>query len=69
MHNLSLDVWEVPRHRRSFSSGLEGLEDGTVLDGGGGGGGELQPPVLRLRMEPKTEGGGHFACAAISAAG
>lgn len=66
MRDLTLDLWEVPRHRQSFSDGLEGLEDGTVLDGGGGG---LQPPVLRLRMEPKTENGGHFACAAISAAG
>lgn len=76
MHNLHLDLWEVPRHARSFTKGLAGLEDGTLLDGtdatggdGEGGGGRVQPPVLRLRMEPKTEKGGHLACAAISAAG
>lgn len=71
MHNLRLDLWEVPRHARSFASGLEGLEDGTPLDGteGGGEGGRVQPPVLRLRLEPKAEKGGHLACAAISAAG
>lgn len=77
MHNFRLDLWEVPRHARSFKSGLAGLEDGTPLDGpdgtdcgeGEGGGGRVQPPVLRLRLEPKTEKGGHFSCAAISAAG
>lgn len=80
MHDLRLDLWEVPRHARSFASGLVGLEDGSVLDGtdgdggvGGGGrdgGGErVRRPVLRLRMEPKTEKGEHFSCAAISAAG
>eukprot|EP00903_Cladosiphon_okamuranus_P017749 g16338.t1 len=82
MHNLRLDLWEVPRHARSFTKGLAGLEDGTLLEGGtdgtdgggdgGGGKGRVQPqphPVLRLRMEPKTEKGGHLACAAISAAG
>lgn len=78
MHTLSLDLWEVPRHKRSFSAeDLGDLEDGTVLDGShsdaaGGGvgvGGETPPPVVRLRLEPKTYKGGHFACAAISAAG
>lgn len=69
MHNLRLDLWEVPRHEWSFSSGLVGLEDGTALDSAGGVGGEVQPPVLRLTLEPKSETGGHMACAAISAAG
>ncbi|CAM9326903.1 unnamed protein product [Ectocarpus sp. 6 AP-2014] len=78
MHNRSLDLWEVPRHKRSFSAeDLGDLEDGTVLDGsrsdaasgGVGVGGETPPPVVRLRLEPKTDKGGHLACAAISAAG
>ncbi|CAN0277610.1 unnamed protein product, partial [Scytosiphon promiscuus] len=60
MHNLHLDLWEVRRHGRSFSTDeLGDLADETILDS----------DVLRLRLEPKTEKGGHLACAAISAAG
>lgn len=66
MHNLHLDLWEIPRHARSFKAGLEDLEeDGALVDGGGG----SQCPMLRLSLEPKTDRGGHLACAAISADG
>ncbi|CAM9496327.1 unnamed protein product, partial [Hapterophycus canaliculatus] len=66
MHNLHLDLWEVRRHARSFSADeLGDLADETILDGGG----DERGVALRLRLEPKTEKGGHLACAAISAAG
>lgn len=71
MHNLHLDLWEVPRHGRSFSADdLGDLPDDTILDDSGGdGGGDQRGAVLRLRLEPKAEKGGHLACAAISPAG
>lgn len=66
MHNRHVDLWEMPRHSRSFAAGLgDSEEDGASLDGGRG----KQVPVLRLRLEPKTEKGEHLACAAISADG
>lgn len=64
MGNLRLDLWEVPRHSRSFASGLDSSEeDGALLDTGDEGN---KSPSLRLTLEPKSEKGGHLACAAIS---
>lgn len=66
MHSLRLDLWEMPKHARSFAVGLGDFEeDGALLDGGR----TKQNPLLRLSLEPKSEKGGHLACAAISADG
>lgn len=66
MHNLHLDLWELPKHKRSFAAGLrDSEEDGALVDGGGG----SKSPLLRLSLEPKTDKGGHLACAAISGDG
>ena len=67
MHDLRLDVWEIPRHSRSFAAGLDDSEeDGALLDDGGGNSDGGQSPSVRLSLVPMSEKGGHLACAAFS---
>lgn len=66
MHNLHIDLWEIPRSPQALGSGSR---EGKGDDGGGGDGDVCAAMRLRLRLEPRLEKGGHMACAALSADG